>query len=115
MAMITAQDLYNYTKCRYRVYLDAHGDPSERAEVSAFIQLLWDMGLQAEREYMDALGDTPYADLQVLSVDDACVHTAELMSNGADVIYQGGIRAGEWIGRPDLLVKRTDADSRFGN
>ena len=24
---ITAQDLYNFTKCAHRVYLDAHGDP----------------------------------------------------------------------------------------
>ena len=54
--VITAQDLYNYTKCAHRVYLDAHGDPASRARASAFVRLLWEMGLQTEREYVRALG-----------------------------------------------------------
>ena len=37
---ITANDLYNLTKCAHRVYLDANGDPKEKSEVSPFVKLL---------------------------------------------------------------------------
>lgn len=112
---ITAQDLYNYTKCAHRVYLDTHGDSAERGQASAFIQLLWEMGLQAEREYMETLGRIPYADLKSLPMEQASLRTTALMRDGADLIYQGGIRAEHWVGRPDLLVKRTDAQSNLGD
>ncbi len=52
---IAAKDLYNYTKCLYRVYLDSNGDPSEKGEVSEFVKLLWEMGLQTERDYLSSL------------------------------------------------------------
>lgn len=111
---ITAQDLYNYTKCAHRVYLDAHGDPAERGDASAFVQLLWEMGLQTEREYMCALGKIPYVDLQPLPMDEARARTSMLMAEGAELIFQGAIKAGDWAGRPDLLVKRDDARSDLG-
>ncbi len=111
---ITAQDLYNYTKCAHRVYLDANGNPAERTEVSAFVKLLWEMGLQTELEYLGTLGDVPYENLKSLTMETACTRTAELMEQGTPLIYQGGIKAGDWLGRPDLLVKRTDARSRLG-
>jgi predicted RecB family nuclease len=112
---ITAQDLYNYTKCAHRVYLDSNGDPGERREVSQFVKLLWEMGLQTEQEHLANLQDTPYRDLKSLSLEDARTHTAALMAEGAALIYQGVVGAGNWIGRPDLLVKRTDVGSRFGD
>lgn len=113
--IITAQDLYNYSKCAHRVYLDAHGDPSERAKASAFVRLLWEMGLQTEREYIRALGDGDYDNLQALPIEQAHERTLKLMTAGAELIFQGAIRAGHWLGRPDLLIKRTDAHSRFGD
>lgn len=112
---ITAQDLYNYTKCAHRVYLDAHGDRSERTEVSIFVRLLWEMGLQTEHEYLEVLGDLPYQDLKALPIDEACEKTVQLMQQGVDLIYQGAIRSGEWLGRPDLLVRRHNARSVYGN
>lgn len=112
---ITAQDLYNHTRCAHRVYLDAHGDEAERSEASPFVRLLWEMGLQAERQYLGSLGELPYEDLQALPLEAAAARTSELMAGGAALIYQGVIRAGDWIGRPDLLLKREDASSRFGD
>ncbi len=112
---ITAQDLYNYTKCPHRVYLDANGDPTERSEVGPFVQLLWDMGLQTEREYLRTLGDMEYADLDALSIDAAARKTLQLMKSGAALIYQGCLKDKDWVGRPDLLVKRDDAPSQFGD
>jgi len=111
---ITAQDLYNYTKCAHRVYLDAHGDPAERSEVGEFVRLLWEMGLQTEREHLAGLAGIPYEDLSSLPIEKAVTQTAELMARGATLIYQGAIRAGDWLGRPDLLARRDDAASRFG-
>jgi predicted RecB family nuclease len=112
---ISAQDLYNYTKCAHRVYLDAHGNPAERSEVSIFVRLLWEMGLQTEKEYLESLGQLPYQDLTALSMEEACRQTIALMQQGSELIYQGGICTANWVGRPDLLVKRSNSHSTFGN
>ncbi len=112
---ITAQDLYNLTRCAHRVYLDNNGDPGERARVSPFVELLWQKGLQTEREYLASVAALPCESLDALSLDDAVVATRELMRSGAALIYQGAIRSGHRVGRPDILLKRTDAPSRLGN
>ncbi len=115
MATITAQDLYNLTRCAHRVYLDAHGDPRDKSEVSSFVKLLWELGLQTEREYLASLGrDQPLADLQPLSVGPAWQETRRLMQEGVSLIYQGCLIDGPYVGRPDLLLKRADGSSRFG-
>lgn len=111
--MITAQDLYNYTKCAHRVYLDAHGEPGERAAVSSFVELLWEMGMQTERDYVARLTQE-YADLSALDLEHACRRTRELMRAGEALIYQGGLRFDDCVGRPDLLVRCDDAPSDFG-
>lgn len=116
MPTITAQDLYNLTRCAHRVYLDAHGDPQDKGEVSSFVKLLWELGLQTERDYLASLGeDRPVADLQPLSVPDAWNETSRLMQEGSPLIYQGCLIDGPYVGRPDLLLKRTDGSSRFGD
>lgn len=111
---ITAQDLYNYTKCAHRVYLDAHGDPAERSEAGEFVKLLWEMGLQTELDYLAGLEGIAYEDLKPLPLERAIEKTAQLMVQGARLIYQGAIRAGDRVGRPDLLVRRDDTPSRLG-
>ncbi|MCH7695837.1 MAG: hypothetical protein IIB73_06000 [Proteobacteria bacterium] len=68
---ITSQDLYNYTKCKHRVYLDTNGDPAKRDEVSSFMKLLWEMGLQTEAEYIGSLGDMEYENLETYSLEEA--------------------------------------------
>ena len=111
--VITAQDLYNYTKCAHRVYLDAHGEASERASVSPFVELLWEMGMQTERDYVTRLTQ-PYADLSSLDMHQACRRTQELMRAGEGLIYQGGLGFEDCLGRPDLLVRCDDASSDLG-
>ncbi|GJL69192.1 MAG: hypothetical protein NPIRA06_18270 [Nitrospirales bacterium] len=111
---VTAQDLYNYTKCLHRVYLDSNGDPSEKSEVSSFVKLLWEVGLQTERDYITSLGDQEIVDLQDFSVEPAFQETLLAMKHGAAVIYQGCLIHEQFVGRPDLLVKREDGVSRFG-
>jgi len=111
---ISAQDLYNYTKCHHRVYLDSNGDPAERGEVSSFVEMLWEMGLQTEREYLTAGAGAEDTDLSDLNIDRALVETRELMRQGAPAIYQGAIEAGDWRGRPDLLLKHDEQSSTLG-
>jgi len=111
---ITAQDLYNLTKCHHRVYLDANGNPDERGEVGSFVKLLWELGVQTEREYIESLGDIPVEDLEILSVEHAFHETIRLMQEGVPLIYQGCLMAEPYVGRPDLLVKREEGESRWG-
>jgi uncharacterized protein len=115
MKPITAQALYNLTRCLHRVYLDANGDPREKGEVNSFVKLLWELGLQTEREYIASLGDLTVVDLQPLSVEVAASETLRLMQEGVPLIYQGCLQDPPYIGRPDLLVRRDNLPSRFGS
>lgn len=115
MRTITAQDLYNLTKCPHRVYMDAHGNPEEKGEVGSFVKLLWELGLQTEREYIASLGDADVIDLEPLSIDAAAHETQTLMKEGVKLIYQGCLKDGPYVGRPDLLVKNGDLRSVFGD
>ncbi len=112
---ITAQDLYNYTKCKHRVYLDSNGDPEERGEVSSFVQLLWEMGLQTERDHLDQLGGVDWENLEALSVDRAAERTLSLMHSGVSLIYQGVLQFEDLVGRPDLLIRSDERVSNFGD
>ncbi len=115
MRRISAQDLYNYTKCVHRVYLDANGDSSKKSEVGVFVKLLWEVGLQTERDYLQTLGAHDVVDLQEKMLEPAFHDTLAAMERGAPMIYQGCLMDEYCVGRPDLLVKRKDATSRFGN
>jgi len=112
---ITAQDLYNYTKCKHRVYLDSNGDPDERGEVSSFVQLLWEMGLQTEKDYLEQLGGVDYENLESLSIGKAAERTLALMQSGVTAIYQGVIQFEDLTGRPDLLIRSDERSSKFGD
>ena len=83
---ITAQDLYNFTKCHHRVYLDANGNPEERVEVGSFVKLLWELGLQTEREYIASIGEVMVEDLESLSLETASGETLRLMKAGVPLI-----------------------------
>ncbi len=111
---ITANDLYNLTKCAHRVYLDANGNSKDKVEVSPFVKLLWELGLQTECEYISLQGEGTVSDLQGLSIDAAWEETQRLLRAGAPLIYQGCLRDGVYVGRPDLLVKR-EGPSRLGS
>lgn len=115
MTTITAQDVYNFTKCLHRVYLDANGNPEEKGEVGPFVKLLWELGLQTERDYIAGLGDLPVVDVAPLSIEPAFQETKRLMFEGVPMIYQGCLKHELYVGRPDLLVKREDAPSEFGS
>jgi len=41
--------------------------------------------------------------------------TLEAMESGADVIYQGTLYDGTWLGRPDFLIRIEEPSDRFGD
>ena len=115
MRTITAQDLYNLTKCPHRVYLDANGDPEKKGEVGSFVKLLWELGLQTERDYIASLGRADVIDLEPLSIEVAAQETQKYMKEGVQLIYQGCLKDAPYVGRPDLLVKNVEMRSAFGD
>jgi predicted RecB family nuclease len=112
---ISAKDLYNYTKCMHRVYLDANGNLAEKGDVNLFAKLLWEMGLQTEREYLHSLGEISVTDLTEFKPQKAWAKTLEAMQQGDELIYQGCLVNEHYRGRPDLLVKKEDAPSKWGH
>lgn len=82
--------------------------------MSSFVKLLWEVGLQTEREYITSLGNQEVVDLQHLDLKPAFQETLLAMEHGAAIIYQGCLIHDQYVGRPDLLVKREDGTSRFG-
>jgi len=99
--------LYSYTTCPHRVALDCFGDPSDRDEVSPFIELLWERGHAFERETIDALG-IPFLNLRDVSPAQKEELTLRAMQEGELLIYGGRISHGRLLGEPDLL-RRTES------
>lgn len=59
---ISADMLYNYTQCPHRLYLDLFEDPAKRDPESAFVRLLWERGIDFEKQVIAEL-DIPFLDL----------------------------------------------------
>ena len=111
---ISATSYYNLSRCHRRVYLDLYGNPEERGEYSDFLQLLWEKGIQIEKEILEKIKRnravdevTGYPDQNTFS------ETIKLMSAGSPLIYQGVLIDEDKVGRPDLL-ERVEGSSKFG-
>lgn len=104
---ITASMLYNYVQCPHRVTQDLFGDPSQKNEVSVFVQLLWEKGNVFEKQVIEGL-DIPFTDLS--GYYDVAKEEAskEAMTRGDELIYSGRILADNLVGEPDLLRKQGD-------
>src|ERR1700676_5639881 len=53
--LITASMLYDLENCPHRVSMDLYGDPADRDEVNAFVQLLWEKGSEFEHDVIGGL------------------------------------------------------------
>jgi uncharacterized protein len=98
------------------VWHDIFSDPSKKGEVSALSERLLEQGVLHEQEYVKNL---KYIEVKEKSLEAAFKRTIELMNSGTDLIYQGEIQYEVdgvlYRGRPDLLEKRSDQKSKFGN
>lgn len=104
---ITASHLYNHVACPRRVDLDAHGDPTRRAEISPFVRLLWERGASHAADVVATLPANTVL-LSGLGAEARAAATLEAMAAGAELIHGGRIAADDLLGDPDLLVRRGD-------
>jgi len=101
--MITASKLFNYLQCEHKVWRDQHGPQEELIdEINPFVELLWEKGVQHEKEVVENLGT--YLDLSEGEIDERLAKTKEALLKKEPVIYQGVIKHGNLFGIPDLLV-----------
>ena len=106
---ITASILYNYTQCPHRVWRDIHGPQEEKMqEVNPFVQLLWDKGVQFEREVVRQTGE--FVDVSEGDIGERNLRTMDAMREGKELIYQGVITHGKLLGIPDFLKKLADGN-----
>ncbi len=108
---ITGTHFYNYSQCPHRVYLDAFGDKNLMGKEPEFLQLLWDMGVQHEKEIIKG---KDYAEVDLKDPEEAFARTIDFMTRGLNLIYQGVLIDGRKMGRPDLL-ERHEGRSKFGD
>ncbi|WP_169731732.1 TM0106 family RecB-like putative nuclease [Sphingomonas jaspsi] len=106
MPIVTAAHLYDLVACSHRVHLDQFGDPSDRDEISPFVQLLWERGTSYEAEVVGRLKEGEFVSVRELPPSDREAATISAMKNGIPLIYGGRIAAGDLLGEPDLLIKR---------
>ncbi|MFA5029899.1 MAG: TM0106 family RecB-like putative nuclease [Patescibacteria group bacterium] len=119
MKRIVATDFYNYTKCKYLVYLEKNGDQKSKDRVSDFVKMLWYRGIQHEKEIIEKIAkdknkNFAEVDKNKKANQETFEQTLELMKRGVDYIYQGVLISDNYIGRPDLMEK-VDGKSIFGN
>jgi len=119
MKYITATDFYNYTQCKYLVYLNKFGDKTLQDSVSDFVKMLWEKGIQHEKTIIFKMAELE--NKSIFEVDnkkpanqETYKETMKLMNKGVDYIYQGVLINDNYIGRPDLL-KKVDGDSSLGS
>jgi len=104
---VTASMLYDLVSCTHRVRMDVFGDPSERDEPNAFVQLLWERGTAYENEVIAGL-QVSFLDLSPYAADEKEHLTFEAMQRGESLIYGGRIQAEDLLGDPDLLRKEDE-------
>ncbi|MBA7596742.1 hypothetical protein ES703_03729 [subsurface metagenome] len=98
--------LYDYVRCPHRLELDLFEDLSKRDPISPFVQLLWERGIDFEREVIGNL-EIPFLDLSEMPASQRINRTHEAMERGEDLIYGGRIVIDDLIGGPDLLRKES--------
>ena len=116
---ISATDLVGRLNCAHLTELDlavARGQLTTPAFRDPFRELLQERGSRHEQNYIDHLKAKGMA-IHVIAgvgVDDGnTALTRGAMARGAEVIAQGAFRCGEWVGRPDVLL-RIDTPSALG-
>jgi uncharacterized protein len=125
--LLSATDLSSFFECEHRTVLDLEvldGQLERPAQNDLERRILQERGREHEARVLDSYrrqGLTVASVPEELSAGldaDACAVTIAAMARGADVIYQGALEHGNWLGRPDFLRKTAvppGVQSRFGD
>ena len=118
--LLTATDLSEHLSCRYLTQLklaEAFGEIERPQLHDHRRKLMWERGLEHEQAYLSQLRSAGH---EVAAVEDDAPlaeqvkRTLELMCSGVEVVVQGALTDGLWIGRPDVL-RRVPGESALGD
>lgn len=124
----SATDLSNFLACPHLTLLSRLHALGERKKPTfgedPGLKVVQQRGLEHEQKYLDSLqsgGTLRLADLtshkggerSVAQIEKHAAATADAMRTGADVIYQGCLFNGTWLGYPDFL-RRVESPSGLG-
>ena len=107
---LAATDLSNHLACRHVTQLDLQVARHERSApdwAAPDLKVIQELGRRHEAAYLEHLGKN--RELRVVKLaehggeDQAVAETLQLMKEGVEVIAQGALRDGAWLGRPDVL------------
>ncbi|MFW6135144.1 MAG: TM0106 family RecB-like putative nuclease [Elusimicrobiota bacterium] len=102
---ISANMLYDYTKCPHRLYLDLFEDPDKRDAETAFLKLLWERGIDFEKQVISEM-KKPFLDLSDFKGLEKENKTREALHKGVNLIYNGRITTNNLVGEPDLILRK---------
>ncbi|MGD0401819.1 MAG: TM0106 family RecB-like putative nuclease [Candidatus Acidiferrales bacterium] len=108
---LSATDLSNHLACRHLTSLDlsvARGERSAPEWNSPDLVVIQQLGLRHEAAYLRFLRDKglSFADLREIKDEgQALAETLAAMERGVEVIAQGSLAAGRWVGRSDVLAR----------
>ena len=117
---LSASDLVGYLYCRHLSALDravAEGTLKKPLIWDDPLQeILWKRGLIHEQSYLEHLTKSGLEVVRIEGVevtDTAIAETVAAMESGVQVIAQGALSYGGWVGRADIL-RRVEVPSALG-
>ena len=117
---LSATDLIGYLNCHHLAELNLEVVDGKRPEPNDWdptLQILSELGLLHERDYVEHLIETGLDVVQLNGVDnfdEAISETLVAMQCGSQAIVQGALSHDGWYGRTDILF-RVDSPSKFGD
>ena len=117
---LSASDLANFLGCHHRTALDMAVAIGARAKPHTpddpLVDALVERGKAHEARYVETLRASArgIADLSVGTFRERCETTLRAMHDGVEVIVQGALTDGPWMGYPDIL-QRVETPSALGD
>jgi predicted RecB family nuclease len=125
--IFSATDLSNFLACPHLTLLSRHttlGGPKPRQFPDPGLEVLRQRGLEHEQLFLAVLRDGGagrIADLTAIATEPSrekryqlhAKATADALHSGVDVVYQGFLFDGAWLGYPDFL-RKVDQSSKLG-
>src|SRR5687768_4573143 len=126
--VFSATDLSNFLACQHLTLMDrrtASGGPRPPKYDDPALEVLWKRGLEHEQAWLAAQragGHKRIVEIAEPSKEIQpsdrwplyAARTVDAMRAGADLIYQGALFDGTWLGRADFL-QRVDLPSQLGD